>query len=204
MLRAELGIRPDERVVTMISRVMRSKGVPEFVRAAQEISSDYRDVRFLLIGPHDDESLDHFSTDELTQLRQRVIWPGPRRDIPAILAISDIFVLPSAYREGIPRVILEAASMGLPIVTTDSPGCREVVQHGINGYLIQIGDGVALRQQIRSLLDQPELRQLFGEQSRRRAVEIFDLSVIAAQTSAIYRELLERKALFRSPLTAEA
>lgn len=195
-IRTALGLRPDERVVTMISRVMRSKGIPEFVRAADEVRSRAANVRFLLVGAHDEESLDRLTPAELAQLQRAVIWPGPRRDVPAILAISDIFALPSAYREGIPRVILEAASMGLPIVTTDSPGCREVVRSGENGFLIPVGDTAALSQQILTLLDQPGLRRQFGEESRRCAMRTFDLSVIAAQTRAIYQELLIRKSVF--------
>lgn len=194
-LRTELGIQPAERVVTMISRVMRSKGIAEFVRAAQGVRSRAPNVRFLLVGPHDAESLDRLTASELAELRQQVIWPGSRRDVPVILAISDVFVLPSAYREGIPRVLLEAASMGLPIITTDTPGCREVIRSGSNGFLIPVGDAAALSRGLFTLLNQPELSRQFGEESRRRAVEIFDLSVIAAQTRSIYQELLERKSL---------
>jgi glycosyltransferase involved in cell wall biosynthesis len=194
-LRAELGIQPDEIVVTMISRVIRSKGVLEFMTAAQEVCLSYPDARFLLIGPEDNNSVDRLSAAELAQLKHAVIWPGPRGDIPALLALSDIFVLPSAYREGIPRVLLEAASMGLPIVTTDTPGCNDVVEHGVNGFLVAACDTKALSQAILYLIEQPELRQSFGRVSRQRALERFDLSVIAHQTGAAYWQLLSHKGL---------
>ena len=193
-LRAELDIQPHETVVTMVSRLIRSKGVLEFMAAAQEVGARFSDVRFLLIGPEDDESVDRLNSEELTQLKQAVTWLGSRRDIPAVLAVSDIFAFPS-YREGIPRVLLEAASMGLPIVTTDSPGCNEVVEHGVNGYLVPVRDSEALSQAIIRMIELPELRQRFGRVSRQRAVKRFDLSIVADQMRAVYLQLLARKAL---------
>jgi glycosyltransferase involved in cell wall biosynthesis len=196
-LRRELGFQPNEIVVTMISRVIRTKGVLEFMAAALDVRLGHPDVRFLLIGPADDESVDRLSAAELTHLRQAeaVTWPGPRRDVPAVLAMSDLFVFPSAYREGIPRVLLEAASMGLPLVTTDIPGCNDVVKDGANGFLVPARDSAALSQAIVRLIEQPELCQRFGKISRQLAVERFDLSVVADQTRSVYRQMQARKAL---------
>ncbi|BAY24251.1 group 1 glycosyl transferase [Calothrix sp. NIES-2100] len=194
-LRDELGIQPDEIVVTMISRVIRSKGVLEFMEAALMLRAQYPKVRFLLIGDEDKENVDFLSPAELAKLQQGVTWPGSRRDIPVVLAISDIFVFPSAYREGIPRVLLEAASMTLPLIATDSPGCNEVVENDVNGFLVTPGNVEQLTQAIERLIEQPELRQRFGQISRQRAVERFDISVIAEQTSSAYRELLVSKGL---------
>jgi len=194
-LKAELGIRSSEIVVTMVSRVIRSKGVLEFMVAAREVGACNPDVHFLLVGPNDDDSIDQLSSAELHRLKQTVTWTGPRRDMPVVLAISDIFVLPSAYREGIPRVLLEAASMGLPIVTTDSPGCNEVAEHSVNGFLVPVRNPAALSQAILILIEQSEMRQRFGQISRRRAVEHFDLSIIADQTRAVYQQLLAYKVL---------
>lgn len=192
--RASLGIRPGELVVTMISRVIRSKGVPEFVGAARLLRARYPHLRFVLIGATDEESLDRLGPAELAELRQILTWPGPRRDIAALLAITDLFALPSAYREGIPRVLMEAAAMALPIVTTNSPGCNEVVEDETNGLLVPARDTAALVRAIARLVEQPELRQRFGRASRARAVERFDLALIAQQTRSIYRELLARGA----------
>lgn len=194
-LRAELKLHSNEIIVTMVSRVLSSKGIFEFMASAQELQGNYPNVRFLLIGPEDNESLDRLDANELEELKKVVIWPGSRQDIPAILAISDIFVLPSAYREGIPRVLLEAASMGLPIVTTDSPGCREVVENEINGLLIPVRDSAALSQAISFLIEQPEMRRSFGQNSRQRAVERFDLLVIAAQIRMVYQQLSAHQTL---------
>lgn len=194
-LKNELGIPSEALVVTMISRVIRSKGIFEFMFTAQDISQHYPNTYFLLVGPEDNENLDRLNTEEIARLKSVVNWPGSRRDIPAILAISDIFVLPSAYREGIPRVLLEAASMGRAIVTTDSPGCNEVVEDGINGFLIPIHDPINLSKAIIKLIEQPELRKRFGEISRQRAIERFDIAVIAEQTRALYKRLLAEKGL---------
>lgn len=188
-LRKELGILPDDIVVTMVSRVLRAKGVLEFMAAAQTVGATHNKVRFLLVGP-EDHGVGRLKPDELARLKATVTWPGPRPDIPTVLACSDIFVLPSAYREGIPRVLLEAASMGLPIITTDSPGCNEVVSHGVNGFLVPVLNVTALSAAILTLVEQPALRAQFGRRSRQRAVERFDLALIASQTSHAYQQLL--------------
>ena len=196
----ELGVQPNAMVVCMVGRVIRSKGVLDYVAAAQKVRVRYPNVHFLLIGADDNESVDRLSSEELSQIREALGWRGPRRDIPAVLALTDIFVFPSAYREGIPRVLLEAASMELPIVTTDSPGCSEVVRNGVNGFLVPVHDPDALSQAIIRLIEQPELRRRFGRLSRQRAVERFDISVVAEETRSLYRELRARKA--RSPAAA--
>ena len=131
-------------------------------------------------------------------LKKTITWPGQRQDITAVLAESDIFVLPSTYREGIPRVLLEAAAMGLPIITTDAPGCREVVTHSLNGYLIPAHNKNALRDSILHLCDQPNLRRKFGKNSRKLAIEHFDLTKVAEQTRSVYLQLLREKGLFNS------
>jgi glycosyltransferase involved in cell wall biosynthesis len=192
--RSELGIQPSaELVITMVSRVIRSKGVLEFAAAAREIRRRDLRVRFLLVGPQDEGSIDRLSAAEMAGVKDAVTIVGPRQDIPVVLALSDIFALPSAYREGIPRVLLEAASMGLPIVTTDSPGCNAVVAHGVNGFLVPTRDAASLTRALLALIEDPVLRRRFGSASRRRAIERFDLSLIVKQTQSVYREVLARR-----------
>ena len=188
--RKELGVSGDALLVTMISRVIRSKGVEEFVTAAKDVRSRASGTHFLLVGPADDKSIDRFSAEETAQLQQAVHWTGARRDIPRILAATDIFVLPSFYPEGIPRVLLEAASMALPIVTTRSPGCVDVVEDGVNGLLVPVRDGAAVSAALLRLVKDPDLCARFGQESRRRAVALFDLSRVAGRTREIYRALL--------------
>ena len=189
-LKTEFNIQPDEIVVTMISRLIRSKGILEYMQSAYEIQKNNPKVHFLLIGNEDPECLDHLTQNEMLQLEQAVDWRGHRSDIPVILAISDIFVLPSIYREGIPRVLLEAAAMKLPIVTTNSPGCKEVVEDGINGFLVPSHDAEALSSAISRLVTTQELRHYFGQVSRKRAEERFDTTLISDQTRAVYEQFI--------------
>jgi glycosyltransferase involved in cell wall biosynthesis len=189
-LKTEFKIQPDEIVVTMISRIIYSKGVIEFMKSAQEMHLNNPKLHFLLIGSEDRESIDRLSQEDIVQLKRVVDWRGSRSDISSILAISDIFVLPSIYREGIPRVLLEAAAMELPIVTTNSPGCKEVVENGINGFLIPMHNSKALSSAIKSLIEKPELRCVFGQVSRQKAIQKFDTKKISDQIKALYEQLL--------------
>ena len=197
-VRAELGIRADVTLIVMVSRLLRSKGLLQFAGAAETIRKRCPSVAFLLVGADDEESMDQLRREELSQVAQKVNWVGVRNDIPAVLAASDIFALPSYYREGIPRVLIEAASMGLPIVTTDSPGCNDVVVHGVNGLLVPPRDQDGLAHAILRLVEEPELRRRFGVASRQRAVDRFDLVSIAGQIGAIYADLLASKGLLPS------
>jgi glycosyltransferase involved in cell wall biosynthesis len=192
-LRSVLGIPADALVVTMISRVIRKKGVETFVAAARDVQTRFPKARFLLVGPVDQESVDRFSPEELAGFAQSVNWPGARKDVLGVLAASDLFVLPSYLREGIPRVLLEAAAMGLPLIATDTPGCNDVVEHGVNGCLVPVNDTPALIQAIEQLLQRPDLRRTFGRTSRERAVDRFDLSVVVERTRSLYQELIVRK-----------
>ena len=200
--RAELGAGHGSIVVTMVSRVIRSKGVLEFAEAAALVRRRHPDAEFVLIGPDDRESLDRLTPAEREHVSRSVRWLGERQDIPALLAASDLFVLPSFYREGIPRALLEAASMGLPLITTTTPGCVEVVEDGKNGFLVPPRDPGSLAEAIERLIRAPRLRQSFGQASRELAVRRFDISVIAARTAALYRELLARIRA-ANPLTAD-
>jgi glycosyltransferase involved in cell wall biosynthesis len=193
-LRAGLGLAPEDVVVTMVTRVIRSKGVLELLAAARALRASHPSARFVLVGADEPESMDRLEPDELRALEAELLWLGKRGDVPALLAASDVMAFPSGYGEGIPRVLLEAAAMALPIVTTDAPGCREVVEPGRSGFLVPIGDGAALAQALGRLAGDAELRRRLGAAARERAVARFDLAVVAERTREIYRELLERGA----------
>ena len=194
-LREELGIEEDKVVVLLVSRVMRTKGILEYAEAAAKLKDDLPNSEFVLVGPHDEESRDHLTPDELEMIQSRLQWIGSRNDVRELMAISDILVLPTAYREGIPRVLLEGASMGLPLLATDSPGCNEVVVPGENGYFVKQNDAASLADAIRKLVSQPEERAAFGAQSREYAVSKFELSVVAAKIKALHLDLLRGKGL---------
>lgn len=195
-LRNDLGIPKDALVVTMIGRIIRSKGVMEFVDAARYITSIHPHVKFLLVGSVDSGNYDQLTATEFNFLQRNVIWLGYRSDIKNILEVSNIFVLPTYYREGIPRVLLEAASIGLPIITTDTPGCNDIVHDKVNGFLISSRDTEALVNSLEKLVVDTNLRNELGKSSRQRAVEHFDITVIAEQTRLLYLQLLAQKGVF--------
>ncbi len=102
---------------------------------------------------------------------------------------SHIVCLPS-YREGVPKVLIEAAACGLPIITTDTPGCREIVRHGDNGLLVPVRDAGALADALRRLIEDTELRHRMGARGREIAVAEFSVEKVINETLAVYRELL--------------
>ena len=191
--RIELGIAEGSLVVIMVARLVRAKGVMEYFEAAQLVKSSGRVVKFLLVGPRDPEGADALSEEELASLSKQINWLGMRRDLAVLYALSDICVLPSYYGEGVPTVLTEAASMGLPLVTTDMPGCREVVQNGRNGFLVPARDATALAASVARLADESELRRRFGVASREMAVERFDIRSIARQIEDVYLSIIARK-----------
>ena len=183
------GFSESDRVVTMIARLLAPKGVYEYLNVAQRLSGA---AKFVLIGdpdPGNPASLDVEVLSEYVQ-NEIVVAPGHQKNIAEWLSISDIFVLPS-YREGLPRTVLEAMAMSLPIITTDVPGCRETVKHGRNGLLVQKADSGSLSDAIVQLIDNAEMRERMGKRSREVVVEKFSTDVIVAQYLDLYAELCQ-------------
>jgi len=195
-LRAELGIMSSDLVVTMISRVIRPKGVLDFAKAASIVRRNKHNMHFVLVGPDDQESPDRLDAEEMEDLKRQVTWIGARQDVAVVLAASDIFVLPTFYREGIPRVLLEAASMGLPLVASMSPGCSEVVHDGVNGFLVPPHNSELLAEAIWHLAEDKDLRERFGIFSREIATKRFDLFIIAREIACLYESLLKSTSSF--------
>lgn len=182
----------DETQVVMASRLLWFKGVGEFVEAARRTKASYSDARFVLIGTGDPGNP---ATVPEAQLRRWadegvIEWWGQRDDMPEVLARAAIVCLPSFYREGVPRVLIEAAACGRPIVTTDMPGCREIVRNGVNGLLVPARNGPALANAITRLLDQPAVREAMGRRSREIAQNEFGSELVISQTLEVYRHLL--------------
>jgi glycosyltransferase involved in cell wall biosynthesis len=179
---------PDGQVrVIMVSRLLRDKGVQEFADAAKLVKARENNVQFVLIGDVDDGNPTSLTAEQLTELRRSrdVTWLGARTDINELLAASHIACLPS-YREGLPKSLIEAASAGRPIVTTDVPGCREVVTHMVNGLLVQPRDVTALASAIEKLVNDPKLRQSMGKENRSKAESEYANEIIIAQTHGVY------------------
>lgn len=175
-------------MVMMVSRMLWDKGVGEFVEAARLVKSEGRRARFVLVGDSDTENPGTVPRARLKAWNDEgtVEWWGHRNDMPAVLAQSHIVCLPSFYREGVPKSLIEAASCGRPIVTTDSPGCREIVKDGENGFLVPVRDSAALAVAVRKLVDDPHLRRRFGARGRELVIQRFSLEKVVADTLSVY------------------
>ena len=171
--------------------MVRDKGVTQFLQAAKILKTKNPQMDFLLVGPLASEGKQALSQAEIDEYKDCVQYLGKRSDIPALLAISDIFALPSYYREGVPRVLLEAGAMGLALITTDMPGCREAVHHEENGLLVPIRDEKALARAIERLAQNYALRVKYGQASANLIRNRFDLALVADQYAAIYESVLK-------------
>ena len=193
--RERLGIPAGARVVGLIGRQVREKGVAEFLRAAGRLA-DREDLWFLLVGerlPSDHAAgVEAELAEARAALGSRLVVTGMRDDIPALLAAMDVFCLPS-WREGMPRTIIEAMMMGLPVVATDIRGSREEVVHGETGLVVPVRSPEALAAALGRLADDPVLARAMGSAGRARALALYDESrVVDLQLERISREARAR------------
>ena len=173
------------------ARMLWDKGVAEFVDAARLLSNRCTEVRFVLVGMIDPGNRSAISDSQIRAWQDEgvVEWWGHREDMPATLAAANVVVLPS-YREGLPKVLLEAAACGRAVVATDVAGCREIVRQGVNGFLVPPRDPAALADAVALLIRDPALRAEAGRRSRGIVEQEFSVSKIAGETLTVYRELL--------------
>lgn len=180
-------------VVVLASRMLWDKGVKEFVEAAAKLKNLGIDARFILVGDTDPHNPSAIPNEQLNlwHTKKMIEWWRRRDDMPAVFGQSHIVCLPS-YREGLPKVLIEAASCGRPIVTTDTPGCREVVRNEENGLLIPVRNAAALADALQLLIEKPELRKKMGTKGREIAVNEFAVEKVISETMVVYGELLEQ------------
>ena len=192
-LRRRLDIPSDVHVVLLATRMLWQKGVGEFVECARAIRRNC-DTRFLLVGPVDEDNRAAIPLKLLTAWHEEgaISYLGFRDDVRELMALSDVVVLPS-YREGMPRVLLEALAMGKPIITTDTAGCRDTVDEGVNGHLVPVQDIASMTDRLENLLSNSGLRDQFGRASRTKAVAEFDQAIVVAGALSLYEELLSKK-----------
>lgn len=186
---------PDSTTLTVLpSRMILDKGICEFVEAAAGIHQSGVQARFALVGDTDPGNPTGIPLEQLKQWQKEgnVEWWGWKDDIAEVLSLSHIVCLPS-YREGLPKTLIEAASCGRPIVTTDVPGCREVVTDGENGYLVPAKDPEALKEALLKLIRDPQLRSVMGEASRSRAVSLFSNDIVNKGLWSVYQSALDAK-----------
>ncbi len=164
----------------LVGRILRDKGVLEYFDAAKIITAERRDARFMLLGPideHNHTGIDHITLEALLQ-PGAVEYRGETEDVRSFIEAADCVVLPS-YREGTPRTLLEAAAMGKPLITTDVPGCRQVVEDGVNGYLCKPYSSESLAGSVRKILQlAPQERRQMGLKGREKMEREYDQQLV--------------------------
>lgn len=169
----------------LVARLLREKGVYDFVEAARKVKALHPEVRFLLLGSVDLNPGSVIQSEINEWVADGVLeWPGQVRDVRPWLAQASVFVLPSYYREGLPRSTQEAMAMGRPIITTDAPGCRETVEEGVNGYMVPIQNPEAVARAMLVFIKHPNLIARMGLESRRIAESRYDVHKINEQILA--------------------
>ena len=178
-------------VIMLASRMLWDKGVGEFIQAARILRDSGLKARFVLVGDTDAANPSAIPLVRLHEWNNSGVieWWGPRADMSDALNQAHIVCLPS-IREGLPRILAEAASCGRPLVATDAPGCREVVRNGDNGLLVPLRDSRSLARTLRLLVENAALRQAMGARSRERALREFSVSLVISQTLGLYSLLL--------------
>ena len=176
--------------ISLVARMLKDKGIFEFVKAARILKKKNIQSRFLLIGDIDPKNPTSLKTKTLKNWHEKGIieWLGWIDDIKKILLETDILCLPS-YREGLPKSLLEGAAIGLPLVTTNTIGCRDVVEDGLNGYLVPVKDSENLALAIEKLIIDENLRAKMGNESFKLAISKFSSKIINSQTISLYNEL---------------
>ena len=178
-------------VVLFAARLLWDKGLREFIEAIAIVRRKNSGVRFLLAGEPDEGNPAAVSVSEVESWHAsgKLQWLGQVSNMPELLQSVDMMVLPS-YREGLPKGLVEAAAVGLPLIATDVPGCREVVTHGVNGLLVPACNAEELASAILNLAKDWKLRAEMGVKGREKVLAEFDQEVVIRETLAVYDELL--------------
>ena len=182
-------------VVALVGRMLKSKGVLDAVAAIRRLRADGLEIQLILAGAPDPDSADSLTEHTLRELAAEpgIEWLGHVADVREIWRRAAIAVLPSSYGEGVPKSLLEAAACARSIVTSDMPGCREIVVPGKTGLLVPLHDVAALANAIATLAGDPTLRRRMGEAGRARIFAEFADGIIAGQTLALCRTALAER-----------
>ncbi len=179
--------------VIFTGRMVREKGVCDLIKAAELLKNEYTGrVRFLLCGrltPNKTGVTEEYLKEHCDG--EYICWLGERNDIKQLLEKSHIMAFPSYYREGVPKSLIEASAIGRPIVTCDSTGCRDVVDNGVNGFLVHPQSPFEIRDTLTKLIENKDLRIRMGMASREKAVKEFSIEKVVATHMKIYKELLK-------------
>lgn len=188
--RKETDRSPPLRVL-LAARLLWDKGVAEYIAAARQLLGKGRKIRFILAGAPDPGNPAAVPVEEIGEwVKEGVVeWLGHVDDMARLLASVDIMVLPS-YREGLPKGLIEGGASGLPLVTTDVPGCRDVVTDGVDGLLVPARSADALADAIAKLEDDPDMAASLGRAAREKVLLTFEERIIVRSTVGVYHELL--------------
>ena len=176
--------------VALVARMLKDKGINEFVEAARIVNRDKKLGNFLLVGDIDPGNPSSLKRKTLTKWNDNKLikWVGWIDNVGEILMKTDILCLPS-YREGLPKALIEGAAYGLPIVTTNTIGCKDVVEDGVNGFLVPIKNVEQLSKRIFELIQNKDLRNKMGMASFKIASKKFSSKIINTQTLNVYNEM---------------
>jgi sugar transferase (PEP-CTERM/EpsH1 system associated) len=192
-VRKNLGIAPDTLLVGTVGRLHPQKGIADLITAMMQMKLLVPNARLLLVGEGQLRDGLEILAESLC-VSDVVVFAGARTDVPQILSALDLFVLPSLW-EGLPLALLEAASVGLPVVATAVGGTPEVVMDGVTGLLVPPRDPDALAEAILTLLHDPDLRQRMGQAGQERVREHFSVEQMVKETEGLYQRLLAEKGL---------
>ena len=171
---------PKENVFLMVSRMLKTKGTKEYFEAAKVVKEKYPETKFLYVGSTEnsnafirieDVKKEYIDSEIIEYIEQT-------EDVPAVVKQSTVFVLPSYYREGVPRTLLEALAMGRPVITTDNVGCRETVIDGKNGFMIPVKNSEILAKKMIYMIEHREIVEKMAEESYKYCKEKFDVKII--------------------------
>ena len=183
---------PGQLKVMLASRLLWDKGVGEFIEASRQLKINYPEVTFVLVGDVDEQNPLSLTKEIIDSWVNEgfIEWWGHKQNMPEVLKLAHIVALPS-YREGLPKVLLEAASIGRALVATDVPGCREIVRDGVNGFLVQAKESKCLAEAIEKLILNKELRTQMGLKSREIIETELSSEIINKQFIELYNSAIK-------------
>ena len=178
-------------VIGTVARLSEQKGIKYLLHAAKRVINKFPDITFIIAGNGSQrEKLGDLSIE--LGISDKVKFPGFRNDIPELLFVIDIFVLPSLW-EGMPNVLLEAMAAGKPVIATDTGGSKDIIDSSINGILVEPGNSEALAEAILKLLEDPAQRQRLGESAKQTVKERFPIDKMISKTEQVYAQLIKQR-----------
>jgi len=181
-----------DKIILFASRLLKSKGLLEFVKSAELLK--FKNLKFLIAGKFDHENPDCIEFERMNDWVSRGIvdYVGYNENIINLINYSNIVVLPSYYGEGLPKILIEASACGIPIITTNHPGCRDAIINEVTGLLVPIKDHKALSSAILRLIENPQLSKKMGESGRKLALKKYDIKKVVNKHISIYEDLISK------------